>query len=324
MNGFFVSAAIAFASLIAWPSPVLSQDYPSRPIRILVGFSPGGGADLIGRTFALRLSESLGQPVVVENRPGANGNLSAELAATLPADGHTILVLTGAHTISQSLYTSLRYNLERDFAPVAYVGRVSLVLVVNPSTKIASFQEFLSGARARPGALHYGTSGNGSAEHLAGAMLEQMADVKITHVPFKGGSDAMAALLGGHIAASITTPATANSYIKSGQLVPLAVTTATRTKQLPDVPAIAETDGLRGYELTTLYGIVVRSGTPKAILDRLNIAINKALAHPDTMKTFDKVMVEPTGGSPEEFGAVIKESVRRFGRVANTANLKLD
>ena len=175
-----------------------TESFPNRAIKMVVPFGPGSGTDTVARVVAQQMQTYLGQPVTVENRPGANGNLSAELAATLPADGHTILVITGAHTISQSLYANLRYNLERDFAPVAYVGRVSLVLVVNSSSKITSFQEFLSGARARPGALNYGTSGNGSAEHLAGAMLEQMADVKITHVPFKGGSDAMAALLGGH------------------------------------------------------------------------------------------------------------------------------
>jgi len=318
-----ILAAAAFAFSIALMTPVAAQE-STRPIRMLVGFSPGGGADLVGRTLSRHLEQSLGQPVVVENRPGANGNLSAEVAATLPADGHTILVITGAHAISQSLYSSLRYNLERDFIPVAYVGKLNLFLVVNQASKLTSLKGFLTEARERPGTISYGTSGNGSAEHLAGAMLEQMAGVTLTHVPFKGGSDAMGALVGNHIQASITTLPSASSHIESGRLVPLAVTSTGRSAQLPQVPTIEEAGGLPGYELTTIYGVVVRAGTPKDIVDRLNAAVNKALAQPDTIRAFARVGVDPMGGSPEQFGAVIKDNVARFARVAKAANLKLD
>ena len=317
----FVLCAVA----CSWVTAATAQEtYPNRPIRMLVGYSGGGGADLVGRSLAARLSETMGQPVIVENRPGANGNLSAELAATLPADGYTMLVITGAHAISQSLYTSLRYNLERDFTPVAYVGRVSLVVVVNPATKLTTLKALLAQAKERPGSINYGTSGSGSAEHLAGAMLEQMTDTTLTHVPFKGGSDAMTAILGGHIEASITTLQVATKFINGGQLVPLAVTASARTRQLPDVPTVAEAGGIAGYELQTMYGVVVRAGTPKEIVTRLNAEINKALNHPETIKAFERVTVDPTGGTAEEFGAVIKSDVARFARVAKAANLKLD
>jgi tripartite-type tricarboxylate transporter receptor subunit TctC len=316
----FVLCAVA----CTWVTAAVAQGtYPNRPIRMLVGYPVGGGADLVGRTLAARLSETMAQPVVVENRPGTSGNLSAEVAATLPADGYTILVLTGSHAISQSLYTSLRYNLERDFTPVAYVGRFSLVVLVNPTAKLPTLKALLAQAKEQPGSIRYSTSGNGAAEHLAGAMLEQMTGAPLTHVPYKGGSEAMAAVVGGHVEASISTLQAASSFIKGGQLVPLAVTASARTRQLPDVPTVAEA-GVSGYELYSLYGVAVRAGTPKEIVTRLNAEVNKALQHPETVKAFERVTVEPTGGTPEQFAAVIKTDVARFAQAAKAANLKLD
>lgn len=322
-RGHVLSLALCVAACI-WTTGVTAQTaYPNRPIRMLVGYPGGGGADLVGRTLAARLSETMGQPVVVENRPGTSGNLSAEVAATLPADGYTILVLTGSHVIAPSLYKSLRYSLERDFTPVAYVGRFSLVVLANPAAKIPTLKALLAQARERPGSIKYSTSGNGAAEHLAAAMLEQMTGAPLTHVPYKGGSEAMTAVVGGHVEASITTLQAANSFIRGGQLVPLAVTASARTRQLPDVPTVAEA-GVPGYELYSLYGVVVRAGTPTEIVARLNAEINKALQHPETIKAFERVTVEPMGGTSEQFAAVIATDTARFAQAAKAANLKLD
>ena len=319
-----LSAAITVVAGAMTANAATQEPYPNRPARMLVGFSPGGGADLMARALASRLSETLGQQVVVENRPGANGNLAAEGAATRPADGYTILLITVSHAISQSLYTDLSYDLERDFTPLAHLGRVSQVVVVSPATKMTTINDFLSQAKAHPGSINYGTSGTGSGEHIAGAMLEQMAEVKLTHVPFKGGSGAVAAVVGGHIEASVTTLVAANSFIKSGQLRPLAVTAATRSRLLPDVPTVSEATGIAGYEMYTWYGVVMRAGTPREIVARLNTEVNKALLHPETLKVLDKLAVEPTGGTPEQFGALIRSDIAKFARVAKAANVKLD
>lgn len=318
---FVLSAALAVAACTA---PAAAQSYPTKPIRLIVGFPPGGGADLMSRALAARLAETLGQPVVIENRPGANGNLAAGIAATNPADGYTILSITVSHAISQSVYTNLRYSLERDFTPLAHLGRVSQVVVVNPATKMTTINDFVSQAKAHPGSINYGTSGNGSGEHIAGAMLEQMADIKLTHVPFKGGSDAMAAVVGGHTQASITTLVAANNFVKLGQLRPLAVTASARSRLLPDVPTVSEATGIAGYEMYTWYGAVMRAGTPTEIVARLNAEINKALQHPETLKVLDNLAVEPTGGTPELFGALIRSDIAKFARVAKAANVRLD
>lgn len=324
LNSFCALVSSAALLVAACTAPAAAQSYPARPIHLIVGFPPGGGADLMARALAARVAETLGQPVVIENRPGANGNLAAGIAATSPADGYTILSITVSHAISQSVYSNLRYSLERDFTPLAHLGRVSQVVVVNPATKMTTINDFLAQAKAYPGSINYGTSGNGSGEHIAGAMLEQMAGIRLTHVPFKGGSDAMAAVVGGHTQASITTLVAANNFVKLGQLRPLAVTAFARSRLLPDVPTVSEATGIAGYEMYTWYGAVMRAGTPTEIVARLNAEINKALRHPETLKVLDNLAVEPTGGTAEQFGALIRSDIAKFARVAKAANVKLD
>lgn len=298
--------------------------YPSRPLKILVGFPPGGGVDTIGRALAARLTESMGKTVIVENRPGANGNISAGIAANSPADGYTLLLITVSHSISQSLYSKLNYSLEKDFAPVNYLGRVSEIIVVNPNSKIKTMDDFLTQAKAQPGSIRYGTSGIGSGEHIAGTMLEQMAQLKLMHVPYKGGSDAMIAVVGGSIESSITTLVTANNFVKAGTLRPLAVSSLQRSPMYPDLPTVHEATGNSGYEMYTWYGAVVRAGTPKPIIDRLNAELNKALNHPEMRKVLNTVGIELVGGTAEHFGQIIKTDVAKYGRVIKDANLTLD
>ena len=321
---FMATAAFAVTACALTTIAKAEDAYPNRPLKILVGFSPGGGVDTMARALAVRLTESMGKSVIVENRPGANGNISAGIAANSPADGYTLLLITVSHSISQSLYSKLNYSLEKDFAPVNYLGRVSEIIVVNPNSKIKTMDDFLAQAKANPGSIRYGTSGIGSGEHIAGTMLEQMAQLKLMHVPYKGGSDAMVAVVGGSIESSITTLVTANNFVKAGNLRPLAVSSLQRSPMYPDLPTVHEATGNSGYEMYTWYGAVVRAGTPKPIIDRLNTELNKALNHAEMKKVLNTIGVELVGGTPEHFGQLIKTDVAKYGRVIKDANLTID
>lgn len=324
LRRFMATVAFAITACSLTAVATAEDAYPNRSLKILVGFPPGGGVDTIGRALAVRLTESMGKTVIVENRPGANGNISAGFAANSPADGYTLLLITVSHSISQSLYSKLNYSLEKDFAPVNYLGRVSEIIVVNPNSKIKTMDDFLAQAKAQPGSIRYGTSGIGSGEHIAGTMLEQMAQLKLMHVPYKGGSDAMIAVVGGSIESSITTLVTANNFVKAGTLRPLAVSSLQRSPMYPDLPTVHEATGNSGYEMYTWYGAVVRVGTPKPIIDRLNAELNKALNHPEMRKVLNTVGIELVGGTPEHFGQIIKTDVAKYGRVIKDANLTLD
>jgi len=300
------------------------DNYPDRPIRIVVGFSPGGGVDTMARALAARLSESLGQSVIVENKPGANGNISASLVANSPADGYTVLLITVSHAISQSLYNKLNYSLEKDLTPVVYLGRVSQIIVAHPKLPMETMADFLAQAKRQPGSIRYGTSGVGSGEHIAGTMLEQMTSLKFTHVPYKGGSEAMVAVAGGQIETSITTLVSASKFINAGSLRPLAVSSLARSPLYPQLPTISEATGDSGYEMYTWYGAVVGAATPRPIIDRLNDAMNQALRHPEMKQVLDTIGVELVGGTPEQFGEIIRNDIAKYGRVIKEANLALD
>jgi len=313
-----------FAILMLAAGTVFAQPYPAKPVRIVVPFAPGGPNDILARVIAQKLTESWGQPVIVENRPGANGNVAAEAVARSDPDGYTLYLMTVSQAIGQSLYKSLTWDIRRDFAPVAHLARVSQILVVNPQTPFKTLGDFVTEAKSRPSTIDYATSGNGSGEHIAGTMLEQMAGVKLSHVPFKTGADAMAAVVGGHVKTSITTLVAARNFVKNGQLRPLAVTSSTRTALYPDVPTVNEAIGLRDYEMYTWYGILTRAGTSAAVVARLNSEVNKALRHPDTLAVLEKSAVEPTGGTAEAFAELLSLEVSKYDRVVRSANVKID
>jgi len=312
-------AAVLFTPALHAQSPV----FPSKPIRFLVGFAPGGGTDIMARTVAGRLAEALNQQVIVENRPGANANLAAELAAKAAPDGYTVLFISVSHAVSKSLYRSLKYDLERDFVPLAAIGSVPQALVVNPALPVKSVKELIALARKRPGELTYASSGAGSPEHLAGEMFALMTGVKLLHVPFKGGAPSATAIVGGEVAIGFNTMPVALPHIQSGRMRVLATTEDKRASVLPDVPTIAEA-GVPGYAVATWYGAMLPTGTPREIVLRLNAEINKVLLLSDVRERLLSLGAVTIGGTPESFGKLIATDVEKFAKVVKAANMQVD
>jgi len=316
-------AGLAGIGCVAGHAAAQAPSYPSKPIRFLVGFAPGGGTDIMARTVAVRLAEALNQQVVVENRPGANANLAAEIAAKAAPDGYTVLFISVSHAVSKSLYRSLKYDLERDFIPLAGIGSVPQALVVNPALPVRTVKELIALARKRPGEITYGSSGAGSPEHLAGEMFALMAGVKMLHVPFKGGAPSAAAIVGGEVGVGFNTMPVALPHIQSGRMRVLATTEDKRASVLPEVPTIAEA-GVAGYAASTWYGAMLPTGTPREIVLRLNAEINKVLQLPDVRERLLSLGAVTLGGTPEAFGTMIATDVAKFAKVVKAANMQVD
>jgi len=316
--------AFAFA-LVALGAPHYAgaQAYPTKPVRILVGYAPGGGTDIMARAIAQKLSESLGQQFIVDNRPGANANLAAELAARAAPDGYTLLMISVSHAISKPVYRKLAYDIERDFVPVIEVSSVPQFLVVGPAQPWKSVQELIAAAKAHPGEIAYGSSGNGSPEHIAGELFKSMAGVDLIHIPYKGGGPAAVGLIAGETPVGFNTAPVAIPYIKSGRIRALAVTEDRRNPAMPDVPTLAES-GLPGYAMTTWYGLVAPSGVPREVSAKLNAEINRILKLPEVRERFASLGADPVGGSAEQFGAYIKAEVAKFARLAKERNIVLE
>jgi tripartite-type tricarboxylate transporter receptor subunit TctC len=293
--------------------------YPERPIRLLVGFAPGGATDSIARLIADKLSASLGQQVIVDNRPGAAGNLAAEIVAEANPDGHTLLMGTiAALAINPTLYGKLPFDPVRDFAPITRAANSTNVLVVHPSVPASSVKELIELAKTRPGGIVYGSAGVGGAGYLAGELFCSAARVKLSHVAYNGGGPLMADLLGGQIQAAFATATSAIPHIKSGRIKPLGVTTANRTAMLPDVPTIAE-QGLKGFDANNWYGLLAPAKTPRAIVEQLNTEVTRALAMPDVRQSLMAKGLDPAPTSPEEFGAYIRSEIAKWARVVRAA-----
>ncbi len=318
----YVLAAITLASLLFDPA-AHAQEYPSKSVRILVGYAPGGGTDIMARAIAQKLSESLGNQFIVDNRPGANANLAAELAAKGPADGYTLLMISVSHAISKPLYRKLGYDIERDFVPVIEVSSVPQFVVVTPSLPVNNMKDLIALAKSRSGQLTYASSGEGSPEHIAGELLKSMAGVDLTHVPYKGGGPAALAVIGGETAVGFNTAPVAIPYVRSGRLKVVAVTEDKRNPALPNVPTVAES-GLPGYAMTTWYGLVAKTGVARDIIARLNAEINRILKLPDVRERFATLGADPVGGTAEQFGSYIKSEVAKFARLARERGLHLD
>lgn len=321
MTGIRRIARLAFAAaLLAVTTLAAAQTYPSKPIRWIVPFPPGGSTDLLARVIGQKLTEGWGQQVIVDNRGGAGGTLGAAEAARSPADGYTLLMGAIHHTIATSAYPKLPYDFQKDFAPISVVAIVPNVLVVNPSVPAHSTKELIAYAKANPGKLAYGSAGMGTAHHLIGEVFNSRAGTEILHVPYKGSSPAVADLIGGQVQIMYDTVASCLPHIKSGKLRPLAVATAKRSSALPDVPTIAEA-ALPGFEVTTWFGALAPARTPPELVAKLNAEIVKILGMPDVRKRLLDAGAEPVGSTPGEMAAQIKRETEEFGKIVRRAKI---
>jgi tripartite-type tricarboxylate transporter receptor subunit TctC len=316
---------VAAAVFLGFAAAVSAQDYPSKPIRMVVGFPPGGGTDVVARILAPRMSELLGQPVVIENRPGATGTVAAGQVAKSPPDGYTVMMgHVSVNAIAPSLFSSLPYDVLKDFAPIAIAASVPHLVTVHPSMPASSLKELIAQLKSQPGKLTFPSAGNGSMPHLAGEIFKSLAGVQVVHVPYKGSGQSMQDLLGGqHLVAFDTMPA-ASPHVRSGKLRALAVSSATRVPSFPEVPT-AEEAGLAGYVVSTWYGLFAPAGTPGTIVSRLHAEAVKAMQTPDTRSKLEGIGADGTvSRSPEEFAALVRADTARYAKIVKNIGLRMD
>jgi tripartite-type tricarboxylate transporter receptor subunit TctC len=314
---------LGFAATCAVPVAASAQ-YPNRPVTIVVAFTPGGPSDVLSRLIGKRLQEILHQPFIVENRPGAAGNIAAEQVKNAAPDGYTLLM--GNNSIlatNAALYKKLPYDAERDFLPISLVGTQANILVVNPNVHANSMQELIALAKGSPGALNFASSGHGAAAHLAGELFKTEAKINIVHVAYKGAAPALQDVLAGHVQMMFATAASVIGLIKQGKVRALAVTTPKRTALLPDLPTVDEL-GLKGFEATTWHGLVAPAGTPKEIIDALHIATTEALKDPATQKALTGLGVDVIGNTPKEFADYIKAEIPKWTAVVKASGAQID
>jgi len=305
-------ALAALALFAAAALPAAADSWPSKPVKIIVPFGPGGFTDVVARILQKELAPALGQPIIIENRPGAGSTIGTDAVAKAAPDGYTLVMVSTTHVISPHLYKKMTYDPIRDFAPVMKLVEGPYVMVVHPSLGVSTVQEFVALAKKRPNEIFFASSGNGSAQHLVGALFMQMAGVKLTHVPYKGSNAAMQDLLGGQVKLSFV--GMPNALPNLGKLKALAVTTTKRSPDLPDVPTMDEA-GVKGYEATIWLGMLAPKGTPREIVDKLNADIRKVLADPEARKLMRKAGVEVARSSPEAFQALMEQELDRWGKV---------
>ncbi len=315
---------ITLGLFVAATPSAFAQSYPAKPVRLLVGFAPGGGTDIVARVLAQKLSEWWGQQVVVENRAGATGTIAADLVAKAPADGYMLLMgHVNSNAIAPTLFKKLPYDAVKDFASVTYVGYVPNVLTVHPSLPTKTVKELIALAKTRAGELTCASSGTGSTQHLALELFMTLTGVKIIHVPYKGSGQAIVDLLAGQVQMNFDTMPPVLDHIKANRLRALAVTTPKRAEQLPNIPTLEET-GLKGFEMTNWYGVVAPGATPRDIIAKINADINKALADPGVRKRLAEVGTEIGGGTPESFDAFVKTEIAKYTKLVKAANVQLD
>ena len=320
-NGYAAAAGFC-AALFAADAP--AQSYPAKPIRLVVGFPAGGPTDIVSRTIAPRMSEALGQQILVDNRGGAGGVIATEQVTKAPPDGHTLLMGTiGGIAVAMSLIPNRGYDTLRDLAPVTQAVTVTNLLVVHPSVPARNVKELLAIARSKPGRLNYASSGNGTVTHLAGELFKLMGKADITHVPFKGGAPALTALISGEVDLSYENSLVVTPHVKAGKVKALAVTGKKRSQLMPELPTIAES-GLPGYDASGWYGLFVPAATPKAVVTRLNQEAVKALRLPEVVKTLSSQGAEPVASTPEEFGAFVRSEIDKWANLVKVAKMKMD
>jgi tripartite-type tricarboxylate transporter receptor subunit TctC len=317
-------AAAVFSGLTLSVSSAWSQSYPSKPIRMIVGFPPGGGTDVVARVIGAKLQDWYGQPVVVENRPGATGTIGADVVAKSAPDGYTLIMgHVNSHGIAPNLFSKLPYDAIKDFAAVSYVGYVPNVLAVHPSVNAKSVKELVALAKSKPGAMNYASSGNGSTQHLAGEMFKQLTGTDIVHIPYKGSGDAIKDLLAGTVNMNFDTMPPVLPHIQSGKLRGLAISTPKRLPQLPEVPTFEE-EGIRGFDVTNWYGVMAPGGTPREIVLKLNGDINKAMQVPEVRARLEAVGTQLNEQSAAQFETFMKAEVSKYGKLIKDANIKIE
>jgi tripartite-type tricarboxylate transporter receptor subunit TctC len=309
--------------LVCSASFAQNEAYPSKPVRMILPFPPGGGTDILGRMIAERLSAALGQPVVTENRGGAGGNVGAEAAARSAPDGYTIVLVAPSLAISPTLYSKLNYDPVKDLAPISLVATIPNVIVAQPSLNTPTLKEFIAAAKAKPGALNFGSGGSGTSNHLAGELFNIVAGTKLVHIPYKGVNLAMQDVLAGNVHFVVIGIPAAVPHIRAGKLRALAVIAPSRSPALPDVPTVAEA-GLPDFDVTTWYGVLAPAGTPRPIISQLNQALVKIMHSPELKDRLAAIGTDPLTSTPEEFADYIKREIAKWGDVVRKTNLKAD
>ena len=314
--------ALLAAALLSLPLQAASA-FPTKPIRIIVAYTPAGTTDILARALAQKMSETWGQPVIVDNRPGANGNIGTEVAARAVADGHSLVMATaGTHGINVSLYRKLNWHPVKDFAPVSLTAMVPNIMVVNNSLPVKNVKEFIAHVKANPGKLSYGSPGNGSTAHLSMELFKSMTGANLVHIPYKGSAGVLADVMGGQIAVTIDNMPPYVPQVRAGKIRALAVSTAKRSSAMPDVPTIAEA-GVTGYEAGAWFGLLAPAGTPKAVVAQLSAESARILKLPDVSKRISELGAEPVGSTPEEFAALIHSEIAKWAKVIKDANVEL-
>jgi tripartite-type tricarboxylate transporter receptor subunit TctC len=315
-----IRLAAAAAALPPLPYVAKAEAYPSRPVRIIVGYTAGGTNDILARLIGQWLSERLGQPFVIENRSGASTNIATEMVVRAPSDGYTLLQVGPANVINATLYERLNFNFIRDIAPIASLSREAIIMVVNPTFPAKTVPEFIAYAKANPGKINMASSGSGSSTHLAGELFQEMTGVQMLHVPYRGGGPALTDLLGNRVQVFFPSAPVSIEYVRAGSLQALAVTTETRLEALPNLPTVSEF--VPGYEASAVYGLGAPKGTPAAIIDRLNGEINKGLADPKLKARFAAVASTVFPSSPSDFAKLISDETEKWGKVVKSSGAK--
>lgn len=300
-----------------------AQGYPTKPVKIIVPFSPGGGNDALGRIIATKFSELTGQQFIVDNRPGAGGNIGASVVAAAAADGYTLLMASNQVIINPSLYTKIGFDVMKDLTPVANIANVQFLLVAHPNTKIKTVTGLIESDKRMPGSLNHGTPGNGTPQHLAAELFNRMAHTSLTHIPYKGTGPAIADLLGGQLQIAFATLPSVAQYVKSGRVTPLAVTGNTPSHLFPEVPTVAKA-GVPGYEASTWYGLLAPAGTPKPLLDTLQKLVQRALSEPEFRKKVEEQGFEPAFMDGASMRTMMKSDFSKWAAIVKSANVKLD
>lgn len=314
-----VLCSITFHVSLVWAA----ESYPGKPVRIVVAYPPGGGTDILTRTIGQKLGERLGQSFVVDNRPGANGNIGSEIAARATPDGYTLLMGTANLTVNPNFYANLSYHVLKDFSPISLLTITPNVLVVNASMPVHSVQELITYAKSRPGVLNFASNGNGSSSHLSAELFDTMAGVRMAHIPFKGGGPALTALLGGEVQVMFGNPLALLPQVKTGKLRALAITSAKRSNAFPELPTISEA-GLTGYVVNPWYGLLAPAGTPKRIVNLLSHEVVSIVQLPDIRAQLKRSGAEPVGDSPAEFRDFLRKELVQWAKVIQQSGAKLD
>jgi tripartite-type tricarboxylate transporter receptor subunit TctC len=323
MTLYFRAMLLALALLLPGPLAAQTDAYPSRPIRIVVAFTAGGTTDIIARLVGKKMTDAWGQPVLIDNRPGAGGNLGSNIVAKAPPDGYTLLIgSVGPLAVNATLYPNMPYDNLKDFAPICLVAEVPNMLIVHPSVPVHSVQDLIDLARAKPGTLNYGSTGNGTTGHLSGELLNEQAKIDLVHIPYRGAT-AVTDLLGGQIQLMFATIPSVIQHVRAGSLRAIAVTSSRRSAALPDIPTVAES-GYPGFEASSWYGFVAPAGTPDPIIRKLHALIAGIVSTPDINDQLSSQGADPVGSTPEEFGRYMQRETEKWAKVVKASGIRLD